>query len=115
MITYLLALGVSSDAIGILRGIAAVFEMSATWLAPKIMNHIGPIRAGIWFINWEFLCVSLACLFSWLGQNPTVSALGTVCAVIASRVGLWGFDLSAQIIVQEVMDSLHDTVKFDED
>jgi solute carrier family 40 (iron-regulated transporter), member 1 len=102
MITYLLALGVSSGIFGLLRGLAALFELSATWLAPKIMERIGPIRAGIWFINWQIFCVGAACLFFWLDVDPTVTVVGTVTAVIASRIGLWGFDLSAQIIVQEV-------------
>lgn len=105
MITYLLALGLPSGLIGALRGVAAVFELSATWLGPKVMRHIGPIRAGIWFVNWEILCVGVACVFFWLEEpllSPMGAAVGTVAAVIASRVGLWGFDLSAQMIVQEV-------------
>lgn len=102
MITYLLALGLSSGLIGVLRGVSAVFELSATWFAPKIMARIGPVRAGIWFINWEILCVAIACAFFWIDLSPAYTAIGTVSAVIASRVGLWGFDLSAQIIVQEV-------------
>lgn len=101
MITYLLALGMSSTVIGILRGVAALFELSATWLAPKLMEYIGPIRAGIWFINWQMFCVGIACLFFWLDQKPVVAVVGIVSAVIASRIGLWGFDLSVQIIVQE--------------
>lgn len=102
MVTYLIALGLSSGLIGVLRGASAIFEMSATWLAPKIMDRIGPIRGGIWFINWQILCVAVACAFFWIDQHPSLAAIGTVGAVILSRVGLWGFDLSAQIIVQEV-------------
>nr|POE47804.1 solute carrier family 40 member 2 [Quercus suber] len=101
MITYLLSLGVSPTALGILRGVAAIFEMSATWVAPKIMERIGPIRAGIWFLNFQFFCVSIACLFLWVDVSPRTAAVGLVCAVVASRIGLWGFDLSAQIIIQE--------------
>lgn len=37
--------------------------------------------------------------------SPIAATIGTVSAVIASRVGLWGFDLSAQIIVQEEVDA----------
>jgi iron-regulated transporter 1 len=101
MLTYLLSLGLSSGLIGVLRGVAAIFEMSATWIAPKVMSHIGPVRSGIWFINWQMFCVSIACAFFWLDYYPTFAAMGTVIAVIASRVGLWGFDLSAQMIVQD--------------
>lgn len=41
-------------------------------------------------------------MFFWLNIPPAIAAAGTISAVMLSRVGLWGFDLSAQIIVQEV-------------
>ncbi|KAF2770847.1 putative Ferriportin iron efflux transporter [Teratosphaeria nubilosa] len=107
MITYLLSLGLPSSTIGLLRGLAALSELSATYLAPKLMHRIGAIRSGIWFLNWEIACVAIATLFFWLDDdNPTITtAAGTVAAVIASRIGLWGFDLSAQIIVQEEVEA----------
>ncbi|KAI7357194.1 putative Ferriportin iron efflux transporter [Hortaea werneckii] len=102
MITYLIAIGVSSGAVGILRGVAALFELSATWLGPILMRRIGAVRAGIWFLNWQLACVGVACLFFWIPETRRIiPAAGTVSAVVASRLGLWGFDLSAQIIVQE--------------
>ncbi|KAI5370427.1 putative ferroportin-1, MFS transporter superfamily [Septoria linicola] len=101
MITYLVALGLSSSMIGILRAASAIFELSATWLGPKIMSHIGAIRAGIWFLNWEISCLAVACAILWWDLGPYTTAAGLVSAVIASRLGLWGFDLSAQMIVQE--------------
>ncbi|KAI6819466.1 putative Ferriportin iron efflux transporter [Hortaea werneckii] len=102
MITYLIAIGVSSGAVGVLRGVAALFELSATWLGPILMKRIGAVRAGIWFLNWQLACVGVACLFFWLpGTSRIILAAGTISAVVASRLGLWGFDLSAQIIVQE--------------
>ncbi len=101
MITYLLAIHVPSGLIGILRGVSALFEISATWIAPLLMRYVGPIRSGIWFINWQIFCVSAACVFFWLDLHPVTKAAGTISAVVASRIGLWGFDLSAQVIVQE--------------
>ncbi|KAH9835073.1 ferroportin 1 [Teratosphaeria destructans] len=101
MITYLLSLGLRPSTIGLLRALAALVELSATWLAPHLMHRIGPIRAGIWFLNWDIACVATATLFFWLHYPPAITATATVAAVIASRIGLWGFDLSAQIIVQE--------------
>ncbi|KAI7211035.1 putative Ferriportin iron efflux transporter [Hortaea werneckii] len=102
MITYLIAIGVSSGTVGILRGVAALFELSATWLGPILMRRIGAVRAGIWFLNWQLACVGVACLFFWIPETSRmILAAGTVSAVVASRLGLWGFDLSAQIIVQE--------------
>lgn len=102
LITYLLALDLSSPLIGLLRGTAALFELSATWLAPHLISRIGAVRAGIWFLNWQLACVSLATLFLWLSPTAlTLTTASAIAAVIASRVGLWGFDLSAQLIVQE--------------
>lgn len=108
MITYLIATGLSSSLIGILRGISAIFELSATWFAPKLMSRIGPVRSGIWFLNWELGCVTIACASLWLGGAKQSNILTTVCtisAVVASRIGLWGFDLSAQLIVQEEVEA----------
>lgn len=108
MITYLLAIGLSSASIGALRGVSAIFELSATWIAPKIMSKIGTVRSGIWFINYQILWVGVAsiCLWAptWLGSANASITIGVtllIVAVILSRVGLWGFDLCVQIIVQE--------------
>lgn len=102
LLTWLLSLGISSGTIGVLRGISAIFELSATWFAPFAMRRIGPIRSGIWFLNWEIFCVVLACSFFWLGNDgQTTAVIGIVIAIVASRIGLWGFDLSAQLIIQE--------------
>lgn len=108
MITYLVAIGFTPSIIGILRGVSAIFELSATWIAPKLRHRIGPVRSGIWFINWEIFCVSIACMLFWLTGNNfsgLAAAGGIVAAVVVSRIGLWGFDLSAQIIVQEEVES----------
>lgn len=108
MITYLLALGLPSGMIGALRGISAIFELSATWIAPRLTARIGAIRSGIWFINYQIFWVGAACVCLWLPNllestsiPTTVWVTGSVVAVILSRVGLWGFDLCVQIIVQE--------------
>ncbi|KAF2722816.1 putative Ferriportin iron efflux transporter [Polychaeton citri CBS 116435] len=105
MTTYLLSLGIPSTMVGLIRAVSATFELSATWLAPFVINRIAAVRAGIWFINWQLFCVALSCMFFWLDLTPAVAATGTISAVIASRVGLWSFDLSAQLIVQEEVES----------
>ncbi|KAI8161003.1 Solute carrier family 40 member 1 [Colletotrichum sp. SAR 10_70] len=55
MITFLLSVGYNSFHIGIARTISTVFELSATWAAPKLMDKIGPIRAGIWSLSWQMI------------------------------------------------------------
>ena len=105
LITYLLSPphALPSATIGILRGFSACAELSATWLAPVLMSRIGPMRSGIWFLNSQFICVSLACTFLFLPnsqQRNVLSTTGLLAAVISSRIGLWGFDLSAQSLIQ---------------
>jgi iron-regulated transporter 1 len=103
-ITYLFTQGLSSATVAALRGLAAVFELSATWLGPWLHARIGAVRAGIWFLNAELIFIALACAVLWLPAG-TIPNLATtfilVAAVIFSRTGLWGFDLSAQLIIQD--------------
>ena len=103
-ITYLLAQGLSSATVAMLRGLAALFELSATWLGPWLHTRIGPVRAGIWFLNAELVFIALSCAVLWLPTDTVPSAATTfalVAAVVLSRAGLWGFDLSAQFIIQD--------------
>jgi iron-regulated transporter 1 len=103
-ITYLLAQGLSSATVAILRGLAAVFELSATWLGPWLHTRIGPVRAGIWFLNAELVFIALSCVVLWLPAEKIpgiATTIALVTAVILSRTGLWGFDLSAQLIIQD--------------
>jgi iron-regulated transporter 1 len=103
-ITYLLAQDLSSATVAMLRGLAAVFELSATWLGPWLHTRIGPVRAGIWFLNAELVFIAISCVVLWLPAD-TIPGIATtfalVAAVILSRTGLWGFDLSAQLIIQD--------------
>ena len=102
MVTYLLSVGLSSPQVGFLRTFSTAIELSATWLAPMAMNRVGPLRGGLWFINWQMSCLAGAIAFFWLERTPAVAAVALVIGVIFSRVGLWGFDLCVQIIIQEV-------------
>lgn len=102
MITFLLSAGFKATHIALARIVSVAFEISATWLAPFAMRKIGPIRAGLWFINWQALWVTVAGLLFVQINSPFLSVFGLVGAVIVSRVGLWGFDLCVQVIVQEV-------------
>ncbi|KAK3634693.1 hypothetical protein LTR56_015120 [Elasticomyces elasticus] len=101
MTVFLLALGVPSGALCGIRGVSALFELSATWIAPRTMKRIGPVRSGIWFLNWQAFCVTAACLCLWLDVPRIWAATGLVCTVALSRLGLWGFDLSAQFLIQD--------------
>lgn len=102
MVTYLLSVGLSSAQVGVLRTLSTAIELSATWLAPIAMNRVGPLRGGLWFINWQMSCLVGAIALFWVERTPSVAALALVTGVIFSRVGLWGFDLCVQITIQEV-------------
>ena len=103
MVTYLLSAGYSATQIGIARTQSVAFEVLATWLAPWLMGRIGPIRAGIWLASWQIACLVGGIAIFWaLCNRPTISASGLVGGTILSRVGLRGFDLCTQIIIQEV-------------
>ena len=101
MITYLVSVKFTSIQIGLLRTASVILELSATWFAPMIIDRVGPVRAGLWSINWQLLClVPTVSLFSMI-HAPFTMALIMVAGVVMSRVGLWGFDLSVQLLVQE--------------
>ena len=102
MVTYLLSVGFSSVQIGVLRTLSTAIEISATWLAPIAMNRVGPLRGGLWFINWQISCIVAALGFFWVIYTASIAALALVIGVITSRVGLWGFDLCVQNIIQGV-------------
>ncbi|KAB8225384.1 hypothetical protein BDV33DRAFT_187581 [Aspergillus novoparasiticus] len=69
------------------------------------MNKIGPIRSGLWFLNWQFACLAAAvAAFALLDNSSQLVAVSLIVGVALSRIGLWGFDLSVQFLVQEGVD-----------
>jgi iron-regulated transporter 1 len=58
------------------------------------------------------LCLAGAASVFWVVESQIVAVSGLVGGTILSCVGLWGFDLSAQIIVQKIrfplLQTLHD-------
>lgn len=110
MITYLVSIGYSALHVGLARTVSTVFELSATWVAPRMIQRIGTVRGGIWSLSWQmFWLAGGLCWFfadfhnSGLSNSSSiVSATGLAVAVALSRVGLWGYDLCAQNIIQDV-------------
>lgn len=103
MVTYLLSSGYTPTQIAVARTVSVAFEVLATWIGPWLMTKIGPVRAGLWFSSWQLGCLAVGISIFWrYTDNVLISTLGLVCGSMLSRVGLWGFDLSAQIIIQEV-------------
>ncbi|KAK1757092.1 Ferroporti-1 [Echria macrotheca] len=112
MITYLISVGYSSLHVGLARTVSTIFELSATWVAPRLMGRIGVIRAGIWSLSWQMVWLALAVSWYFSGfygtsTSPVIPATALAVGVALSRVGLWGYDLCAQNIVQDEVDMDH--------
>jgi iron-regulated transporter 1 len=102
MTTYLLTLGYTSTHVSIMRLVSVVLELSATVAAPWLMAKIGAVRSGLWFINEQVLSIALAiALYLSFDEKPMLAGGVLVLGVCLSRLGLWGFDLSVQFLVQE--------------
>jgi len=109
MITYLISVGYNSLHVGVARTVSTVFELSATWIAPRLTKRIGIVRGGIWSLCWQMVWLAGGMIWffadaSGKGTNSVVSATGLAVAVALSRIGLWGYDLCAQNIIQDVSD-----------
>lgn len=102
LVTYLILAGYNSFHIALVRTLSVIFELSATWIAPRAMKRMDPARAGMWFISWHMLWLGAAVSFFWAERVPIIAASGLVAGSILSRIGLWGYDLCAQFIIQEV-------------
>jgi len=104
MVTYLLSAGYTAAQVGIARTVSVAFEVVATWVAPWLMGLVGPARAGLWLSSSQVLMLvaGTVVFFIFYDKSPLVSASGLVGGTIFSRVGLFGFDLCTQFIVQEV-------------
>ncbi|RFU78137.1 iron transporter [Trichoderma arundinaceum] len=107
MVTYLLSAGYSSMQVGIARTLGVIFEVSATWAAPWLMGRIGAIRAGLWMSSWQviMLLAGVSVFWAFDTNNSLISASGLVGGTILSRLGLRGFDLCVQLIVQEEVEA----------
>ncbi|KAJ5890965.1 uncharacterized protein N7473_007193 [Penicillium subrubescens] len=106
MVTWLLSTGYDSTQVAVTRTLAVAFEVLATWVAPWLMGRIGPTRAGLWLASWQITCLAGGFAIFWqFASQPFLSASGLVGGVIFSRLGLRGFDLCAQILVQEGIDA----------
>ena len=103
MVTYLVSVGYNSTQIVVARTLSVTFEVLATWIAPWLMSKIGPIRAGLWLSSSQVISLAAGITVFWsFPDQPFISACGLVGGTIVSRIGLRGFDLCTQLIVQDV-------------
>lgn len=102
MITFLVATGMSTATVTWFRTGSVVVELSTTVIAPAVIGFLGPMRSAASFIDfqWTVLLIT-SILFVHFKQITVPAAFALSLGVAISRIGLWGFDLSTQIIIQE--------------
>lgn len=110
MITFLFTIEhprLDSTRIGVLRTIATILEISSTYIAPLLIHKLGPVRAGIWSLSWQFLTLTPGVATFWIpiAISSTARTFLFITSVILSRIGLWSFDLTAQLLVQNSVDA----------
>lgn len=112
MIAFLVASGYSSFNVGAARTVSTVAELSATWISPVVMARLGSRRSGAVSISWQavWLTFGVAC-FLLNGRTDTLALTGLIGGVVLSRIGLWGFDLAVQIIIQDVSSRNSPTIR----
>lgn len=107
IITYLLSLGFRPLHIGGVQAAAAAFELSATWIAPRVTSRVGVVRAGGWAMGWQMAWLGAGGVVFWVFDGSVAGAAGMVGGAVVSRVGFWGFSMSTQVIVQEEVEEEH--------
>jgi len=94
--------GFSTLLIAGLRGISVVVGIVATFLSSPLIHLIGPVRSGIWFLSWQAIFLAPVAVTLFLPINKALQGGLLSGFVSVSRLGLWGFDLTEQYLVQQV-------------
>ncbi len=92
----------SDAAIGIFRGLGAVFGILATMAFPALVVRLGLVAATRLMVMLEAACLLVAGLAYHLGQQ---FALLFMAAILMSRFGLYGFSLGETEIRQRTISS----------
>ncbi|KAL0929965.1 Solute carrier family 40 member 1 [Colletotrichum truncatum] len=101
-VTYLVSTGFSWFEIAALRIASTVAELIGTVISPAIMVKLGPVRAGMWFMIWQVVCIA-AFAGKVLTADMRTKTAGILLAIgiTLKRIGICGSELAIQFIVQE--------------
>lgn len=103
IISYLFSLGFTSMEVTMLRMASVLSELGGTWMAPIMMDKVGPARAGLFFLFWQVVCLAIfAGPVITHGITTKFVGLALALGITFKRLGLWGTDLSIQYMVQAV-------------
>ena len=101
MLVFLRWSGLPDHWVGAARGISAIAGFLGAFLFPYARSVFGVVVAGQIFIWYQACLVTVAALSILLCKDAVIAVKIMVICVLASRVGLWAFDLSARQIAQE--------------
>ncbi|CAM9181383.1 unnamed protein product, partial [Phaeothamnion confervicola] len=104
MIAYLRLSGESDAVVGGARSACAAFGFAGTLLLPWLAARVGLETAGMLSVWLQFICLAAGALELALPPTGGGAVAGTralIVGVVASRSGLWGFDLAVTQLIQE--------------
>ncbi|GAN07427.1 solute carrier family 40 iron-regulated transporter [Mucor ambiguus] len=108
MTSYLKIVGYSDWTLGLLRAVAGVAGIASTYILPYLSAKIGIIRAGVWALWFESAALIPVVLSftAWGNQSPwgPIMLFG---GMSVSRIGLWVFDISETMLMQQMVDNAH--------
>ncbi|ODV58614.1 uncharacterized protein ASCRUDRAFT_72541 [Ascoidea rubescens DSM 1968] len=98
-IAYLLSFpSINDELVGILRAISSIFELSSTVIFPPVNKNFGLINTGLISLVSQFTSL-IPILTSFLLSYKYSYKILCIC-IPFSRLGLWGYDLSIQNMIQ---------------
>ncbi|ODV88745.1 hypothetical protein CANCADRAFT_128305 [Tortispora caseinolytica NRRL Y-17796] len=98
---YLLSCGMAAALIGWVRGISVMFELSSTFIQPKLSRTVGARIAGVYFLLEESLSLVPLLFIFWFLTDSFYLCISVILLIPFSRVGLWGFSLCYHTLLQE--------------
>jgi iron-regulated transporter 1 len=100
---HLLHRGMPVQSIGLFRGLAAVLGLAGTWVFYASQRCSTLKLTALWSLCYEFVCLLLAALSLIVASDSTsiLSLSLLIGGVLASRTGLWVFDLAVTQLQQE--------------
>lgn len=93
--------------LSIVRSLGALSGLSSTIIFPALHKALGLRLSGVLGISWQLSCLLCGVLPTMLHQLHVLQMSGTgllyvlLAGVVASRVGLWLFDLTISQLQQE--------------
>ncbi|KAF9159710.1 hypothetical protein DFQ26_006274 [Actinomortierella ambigua] len=110
MTAYLVLIGYSSGFLGIMKALAGVVGVAGTFAQPLLSKRFGNIRTGLWSV-WQlaFMLGLVVIALSNKIDSQTVTSILLFGGMAVSRLGLWIFDISGSLILQEFTAAEHIT------